>query len=69
MGINIKKNDTVMVIAGKERGKIGRVFRVMPDAAKLLIEKLNLIKRHTRPTPANRDTARPCEPRGCQRPR
>jgi large subunit ribosomal protein L24 len=55
MGINIKKNDTVVVIAGKERGKKGRVFRVMPDAAKILIEKLNLIKRHTRPTAVNRE--------------
>lgn len=55
MGMNIKKNDTVMVIAGKESGKTGRVFRVMPDAAKVLIEKLNLIKRHTRPSVVNRE--------------
>ena len=54
MGINIKKNDTVMVISGKERGKSGRVFRVMPGEGKVLVEKLNIIKRHTRPSATNR---------------
>ncbi len=51
---NIKKNDTVMVIAGKERGKTGRVFKVMPKEGRVLVEKLNIVKRHTRPTTANR---------------
>ena len=45
----IKKNDTVMVISGKENGKRGRVIAVYPTANRLLIEKLNMIKRHTRP--------------------
>jgi large subunit ribosomal protein L24 len=45
----IKKNDTVMVISGKEKGKRGRVIAVYPSTNRLLIEKLNMIKRHTRP--------------------
>ncbi len=47
--MQIKKNDTVMVISGKEKGKRGRVIAVYPTANRLLIEKLNMIKRHTRP--------------------
>jgi large subunit ribosomal protein L24 len=54
MSINIKKNDTVKVIAGKEKGKTGRVIRVMPKDERVLVEKLNIVKRHTRPTAANR---------------
>lgn len=47
--MQIRKNDNVMVIAGKEKGKTGRVIAVMPGANRVLIEKLNMIKRHTRP--------------------
>lgn len=47
--MQIKKNDTVVVIAGKEKGKRGRVIAVYPAQNRLLVEKLNLIKRHTRP--------------------
>jgi large subunit ribosomal protein L24 len=54
MAMNIKKNDTVKVIAGRERGKTGRVYRVMAGEGKVLVEKLNLIKRHTRPSQDNR---------------
>lgn len=49
--MQIKKNDTVFVIAGKEKGKRGRVIAVYPSQNRLLVEKLNLIKRHTRPNP------------------
>jgi large subunit ribosomal protein L24 len=49
--MQIKKNDTVMVIAGKEKGKRGRVIAVYPSQNRLLVEKLNMIKRHTRPNP------------------
>jgi large subunit ribosomal protein L24 len=51
----IKKNDTVKVITGKEKGKSGRVYRVMPESSKVLVEKLNIVKRHTRPNAANRE--------------
>lgn len=45
----IKKNDNVMVVSGKEKGKRGRVIAVYPATNRILIEKLNMIKRHTRP--------------------
>ena len=44
----IKKNDQVMVIGGREKGKTGRVIRVIPEKAKVVIEKLNMVKRHTK---------------------
>ncbi len=47
--MQIKKNDNVMVISGKEKGKRGRVIAVYPATNRLLVEKLNMIKRHTRP--------------------
>ncbi|HUL00564.1 MAG TPA: 50S ribosomal protein L24 [Nitrospirota bacterium] len=47
--MQIKKNDTVVVVTGKEKGKRGRVLEVYPSENRLLIEKLNMIKRHTRP--------------------
>jgi large subunit ribosomal protein L24 len=46
----LKKNDLVMVIAGKEKGKSGRILRVFPRKNRVLIEKVNFIKRHSRPT-------------------
>ena len=49
MRARIKKNDTVMVIAGRERGKTGRVLRVLPARDRALIERLNLVKRHQKP--------------------
>jgi len=46
---HVKKNDLVMVMAGKEKGKSGRVLKVLPEKEKVIIEKINFIKRHTRP--------------------
>lgn len=46
----IKKGDTVMVITGKERGKTGKVLSVDPVGGKVTVEKLNIIKRHTKPS-------------------
>jgi large subunit ribosomal protein L24 len=46
MRARIKKNDTVMVIAGRERGKTGKVLRVIPEKSRALIEQLNMVKRH-----------------------
>jgi len=45
----IRKNDLVAVIAGKEKGKSGRVIKVLYDKNRVLIEKLNMVKRHTKP--------------------
>lgn len=50
MGLGIKKNDTILVITGKEKGKKGRVLSVSPMKDQLLIEKVNIIKRHMKPT-------------------
>jgi large subunit ribosomal protein L24 len=47
----IRKNDNVLVITGKDRGKRGRVLRVVPDKNRLIVEGVNVIKRHTKPNP------------------
>lgn len=47
----IRKNDNVLVITGKDRGKRGRVLKVDPDRNRLIVEGCNVIKRHTRPNP------------------
>ena len=46
--MNIRKNDRVMVIAGRERGKTGKVLRVIPGRGVAFIERINLVKRHSR---------------------
>ena len=48
--MKIRKNDKVRVIAGNDRGKEGKVLKVFPASGKIIVEKVNLIKRHTRPT-------------------
>lgn len=47
--MQIRKNDSVMVISGKERGKTGKVLRVLPEKDALIIERVNLVKRHSKP--------------------
>jgi large subunit ribosomal protein L24 len=49
MGVKIRRNDDVMVMAGKDRGKRGRVLRVDPKSQRVYVEGLNIIKRHQRP--------------------
>jgi len=49
--VKIKKGDTVEVIAGKDRGKRGEVLRVQPDANRLVVQGLNLRKKHQRARP------------------
>ena len=49
--VKIKKDDTVKVIAGRDRGKTGRVLQVDTEKGKVLIEGVSLVKRHTRPNP------------------
>lgn len=51
--MKIKKGDTVQVIAGKARGKSGKVLRVFPEKERVVVERLNMVKRHRRPTPNN----------------
>jgi large subunit ribosomal protein L24 len=49
--IRIKKNDSVKVIAGRDKGKTGRVIEVIADTGRVLVEGVAMIKRHTRPNP------------------
>ena len=48
--LKIKKDDKVMVIAGKEKGKIGTVLKVDREKLKVVVEKVNVVKRHTKPS-------------------
>ncbi|MGI6603642.1 MAG: 50S ribosomal protein L24 [Firmicutes bacterium] len=48
--VHVKKGDTVIVIAGKDCGKKGKILRVFPAKGRVLVEGVNMIKRHTRPT-------------------
>jgi large subunit ribosomal protein L24 len=50
-GFDIRKNDIVRVIAGRDKGKEGRVLEVDPRKDRLFVEHVNIIKRHTRPNP------------------
>ncbi len=45
----IKKNDMVMIIAGREKGKTGKVLRVLPESGRVTVERLNIVKRHSKP--------------------
>lgn len=47
--MKIKKNDTVVVIAGKDKGTTGKVVRVLPGESKAVIEGVNIVKKHTKP--------------------
>ena len=50
VGFHIRKNDLVEVLSGKEKGKTGKVLRVDPKKDRVLVEKVNFVKRHTKPT-------------------
>jgi large subunit ribosomal protein L24 len=45
----IKRDDTVIVTAGKHKGRTGKVLRVLPEKSRIIVEKVNLVKRHVRP--------------------
>ncbi len=48
----LKKNDIVVVISGRDRGRQGKVLKVLPRADRVIVERVNLIKRHVRPNPS-----------------
>ena len=48
--MKLRKGDTVMVITGKERGKTGEVTRVLPAEGKVVVNGINVVKRHTKPS-------------------
>jgi large subunit ribosomal protein L24 len=49
--LHVKKNDQVFVLTGKDRGKTGKVLKVLPDAGRAIVEGLNFLQKHTRPNP------------------
>ena len=51
--MHIRKDDSVVVIAGKDKGKTGRVIRTEPARRRVFVEGLNMVKRHTRPRSVN----------------
>ncbi|MBK8171068.1 MAG: 50S ribosomal protein L24 [Sandaracinaceae bacterium] len=55
MSLHIKKNDLVIVVSGKSKGTQGRVLKVIRETGKVIVEGVNRIKRHTKPTPRNRE--------------
>ena len=50
---HVRKGDQVVVISGKEKGKRGRVLRLMTEKGRVVIERVNMVKRHTKPTQRN----------------
>ncbi len=50
MAAKFKKGDTVIVMAGRDKGKTGEIMRVVPDQQRLYVRGVNVVKRHTRPT-------------------
>jgi large subunit ribosomal protein L24 len=51
--LHVKKDDMVMIVAGKEKGKSGKVVKVFPGKGRIVVENLNMVKRHSRPTRTN----------------
>ena len=49
--LHVKKNDQVFVLTGKDRGKTGKVLKVLPDTGRAIVEGLNFLQKHTRPNP------------------
>jgi large subunit ribosomal protein L24 len=48
----LKKNDQVVVIAGKDRGRQGKIIKILPGKGRVIVERVNIIKRHVRPNPS-----------------
>lgn len=49
----LKVDDQVEVIAGKDKGRVGKILKVLPTESKAVVERINMIKRHTKPTEMN----------------
>ena len=52
-GCDLKRQDQVEVIAGKDKGRAGKILKVLPNKHKVIVEKVNIIKRHTKPSMEN----------------
>jgi large subunit ribosomal protein L24 len=53
MKVHVKKNDKVMVVSGKDKGKVSEVIAVLPKVGKVLVRDVNMIKKHTKPSKSN----------------
>lgn len=53
MGSRLKQDDRVVVITGRDKGRQGRVLKVLREVDRVIVEGINVVKRHTRPTPQN----------------
>lgn len=53
--LRVRRDDQVIVISGKDRGKTGRILRVDPKNERVYVEGLNIVKRHTKPRPGSTD--------------
>lgn len=53
MAARIKKGDTVVVVRGKNKGKRGKVLKVLTDKGRVVVEKVNMVKKHAKPSQAN----------------
>lgn len=51
--LHVKKGDTVLVLSGKDKGKQGKIIEALPKKAKVVVEGVNQVKRHTKPSQAN----------------
>ena len=51
--MHVRKGDSVVVVSGKEKGKRGRVLRLLTSAGRVVIERVNMVKRHTKPSQRN----------------
>ena len=53
MKLHVRKNDTVVVVSGKDKGKTGEVLKVSPKTGKVIVNGVNMVKKHQKPTRAN----------------
>lgn len=53
MKLHVKKNDTVMVVSGKDKGKIGEVLAVMPKTGRVIVKDVNIVSKHEKPSKSN----------------
>ena len=51
--VHVRKNDTVVVVSGKDKGKTGEVLKVYPKTGKVIVQGVNIIKKHQKPNRAN----------------
>ena len=53
MKLHVKKNDTVMVVSGKDKGKVGEVLAVMPKTGRVIVKDVNIVSKHEKPSKSN----------------